>query len=291
MPYTTNPKMPRLRMEAIKLIKNKGWSIRKVARYTGYSASTISRWLKKAPVDGRKTIPTLSSRPKTSPGRIDRDKVKRIVEIRRDTKDRCSEVVCEVLRQEGVDVSVSTVKRTLKRNLLLREKSPWKKYHLSGERPIPLKPGDLVQMDTIHIMKNKRKRIYVYTLIDVYSRNAYAFASNKISAGRTIDFFRKAQRKLGFDFRCIQTDHGPEFSKHFSRSISIRHRHSRVRKPNDNSHIERFNRTLREELLNSLDRNILEINRHLIKYLKYYNQERLHLGINLKTPLQVLQRC
>ena len=259
MPYTTNPKMPRLRMEAIKLIRNKNWSIRKVARYTGYNASTISRWLKKAPVDGRKTIPTLSSKPKTSPTGIDSNIVKRIVEIRRNTKDRCSEVVHEVLRQEGIDVSVSTVKRTLKRNLLLREKSPWKKYHLSGERPIPLKPGDLVQMDTIHIMKSKKRRIYVYTLVDVNSRWAYALAVKKISAKATIDFFNRAKRRANFDFRCIQTDHGPEFSEHFSRSISIRHRHSRVRKPNDNSHVERFNRTLKEELLNSLDRDVLEI--------------------------------
>ena len=32
---------------------------------------------------------------------------------------------------------------------------------------------------------------------------------------------------------------------------------------------------------------ILEI----ISYLPYYNNERLHMGINYQTPLEVLQRC
>lgn len=89
----------------------------------------------------------------------------------------------------------------------------------------------------------------------------------------------------------MQTDHGPEFSSHFSERVKIKHRHSRVRRPNDNAHLERFNRTLQDELLDELPVNVKIYNRALPEYLKYYNNERLHLGINLQTPNEILAKC
>jgi len=68
----------------------------------------------------------------------------------------------------------------------------------------------------------------------------------------------------------------------------IRHRHSRVRKPNDNAHVERFNRTIQEEFLDHLPRDVSFINEKLPEYLVYYNTKRLHLGIGLKTPQDIL---
>ena len=66
MPYTTNPHMPQVRMNAVKMVR-KGHSMRSVARHFGYNVSTISKWVKRAPDDGRRTIPTQSSRPHTQP--------------------------------------------------------------------------------------------------------------------------------------------------------------------------------------------------------------------------------
>ena len=66
MAYNTNPKMPRVRMDAVRLVRS-GWSQSKVARHLGYPQGTISKWVKKAPRDGRKNIPTASSRPSRSP--------------------------------------------------------------------------------------------------------------------------------------------------------------------------------------------------------------------------------
>ena len=282
--------MPRVRMEAVKLVRS-GWSTRKVARYTGFNQSTIVRWANKAPTDMRKVIPTKKPVPKHFPQQLSSDITSKIVGLRRQTNGRCSEVIHQMLINEGVKVSLSSVKRTLERNCLLKKKSPWKLYHLSGVRPQAENTGDLVQIDTIHLMLNEKKRIYIYTLLDVCSRWAYALATDKISAGKTIDFLTKAKKKSEFEFKCVQTDHGPEFSQHFTRSIDEKHRHSRVRKPNDNAHLERFNRTLQDEFLRYLPTDINIINRQLPKYLKYYNQERLHLGLNLKTPLQVMRRC
>ena len=67
--------------------------------------------------------------------------------------------------------------------------------------------------------------------------------------------------------------------------------HSRVRRPNDNAHIERFNRTIQEECVGSTNPFSEELYGKVLSYLAYYNEERLHLGIQCKAPLEMLQRC
>jgi transposase InsO family protein len=286
MPYTINPYLPKLRAKAVEMVVQ-GSSIRQVARYVGVNPSTVSRWCKKVPLGGVIVIPTESSRPHHHPRQLDENVVKRIVAIRK-ANGRCSEVIYQHLLQEDIRVSSSSVKRTLDRKHLIKKRSSWKRYHKSIERPQAVKPGDLVQLDTIHLMESKDSRIHVYTLLDPYSRWCYAHAVKRLNSRQTISFVRNAKRKFSYDFKCLQSDHGPEFSQHFSERIKITHRHSRVRKPNDNAHTERFNRTIQEELLDKLPRDVDVINRCLPKYLKYYNEERLHMGINFKTPAQML---
>lgn len=288
--YTLNPYLPRLRAKAVEMVRQ-GQSVRRVARYFGVYPSTISRWNKKVPSGGCYSIPTKSSRPRHHPQELKEEIVKRIIELRKETNRRCSEVIHQHLANENIRVSLSSVKRTLGRKDLLRKHSLWKKYHKHVERPFVANPGDLVQIDTIHLMKDKKSRMYIYTLIDLYSRWAYAWAVKKISSGRTIEFIRKAKNRFPYQFNCLQSDWGPEFGSYFSKRAKTPHRHSRVRKPNDNAHLERFNRTIQEEFLSQLPKDVDLINKYLPKYLKYYNGRRLHLGINLKTPNQILSKC
>ena len=234
-------------------------------------------------------IPTLSSRPKSHPHALKEEVVEKIVAVRK-KRGRCAEVVHQELLNQGVSVGLSSVKRTLDRQGLTKKKSPWKRYHSSCVRPLVACPGDLVMVDTIHLMVSPKKRIYVYTLIDVYSRWTYAWAVDRISARKSTVFLKRAQEVAGFEFRCIQSDHGPEFSMHFTERIKILHRHSRLGKPNDNAHIERFNRTIQEECLDMLPVSVRRLNLGIKKYLPYYNEERLHMGILLKTPSQMIPR-
>lgn len=121
-------------------------------------------------------------------------------------------------------------------------------------------------------------------MLDVHSRWAYAYAVRKINSRKTIQFVKQGIKKAPFLPKCLQTDHGPEFSTHFTERIGIKHRHSRVRMPNDNAHLERFNRTIQEECVNKTPKNVCALNKSIAKYLDYYNNERLHLGLGLKTP-------
>jgi putative transposase len=276
--------MPRIRREAAHLVY-RGWSTRKVARHFGFSQSVIVKWSKKAKILGHHPIPTKSSRPKHHPKQLTEEVVKRIVDLRIKTK-RTSEVVHQHLLNEGIKVSLNSVRRTIDRHGLMKKRSPWKRYHPPVDRPYPLKSGDLVQIDTIHRMISEKKRLYVFVLIDVYSRWVYAKAYEKMNGRQTVKFVNEAQRKAVFHFQMLQSDHGPEFSQWFRPRIQKSHRYTRIGKPNDNAHIERVNRTIQEECLDKFPNDVKKINCALKKYLQYYNHERLHLSLKLKTPSQ-----
>jgi transposase InsO family protein len=285
MSYTSNPHLPKVRRDAADLVR-RGWGVRQVARYVGVSPGTITKWVKKAVKYGHVPIPTLSSKPKSHPHQLNDELVWKIFHKRLAIK-RCAEVVHQELINEGVFVSLSSVKRTLDRLGLLKKRSPWKRYRAPMDRPNAEQPGDLVQVDTIHIPV-AGGRIYVFTLLDVFSRWAYARAYKRATARTAMNFVALAQAASTFPFKTIQSDNGSEFSGWFTDHINSIHRHSRVRRPNDNAHLERFNRTIQEECLDSLPKTIRDLNAAIPKYTKYYNEKRLHMGLKLRTPLQAL---
>lgn len=277
-------------MRTVLLVRH-GWSLRQAARYVGVQPSTVLRWVRRAPTDGRMAIPTRSARPRTHPHAVAPAIVDAIVRHRL-ARRRCAEVIHAELGHAGVRVSLSTVKRVLKRRGLLRTRSPWQRYHAPQPRPVAEKPGNLVEMDTIHVGPTDPGRLYVYTLLDVHSRWAYAQVARRINTHRSLRFAQAAQRAAPFRFRVVQTDHGSEFATTFTERLSVRgvrHRHSRVRHANDNGHLERFNRTLQEECLNHVPATPGRYHRAIAAYLPYYNGERLHLGLHLKSPIQVLR--
>lgn len=226
MPHTTNPHMPRIRRDAVALVA-KGWSTRKVARHTGFSQSVIVKWCAKSDKRGYGPIPTKSSRPKHHPKELSEEVVRKIVRMRLETK-RTSEVVHAMLAREGIHTSLNSVRRTIDRRGLMKKRSVWKRYHPPVDRPIPDKPGSLVQIDTIHTMRDAKNRMYTFVLIDVYSRWVYAKVYQKMNARTTLRFVNEAERRAAFRFRMLQSDHGPEFGKWFVEQVKKEHRYTRI---------------------------------------------------------------
>lgn len=277
--------MPKIRREAADLVR-RGWSARKVGRYFGYHHTAIMKWVQKAKTIGYHPIPTRSSRPHSHPRSISADIEKRVIGLRLKT-GRCTEAIHLMLLAQGVRVSRNTVHRILDRHGLLKKRKRRNGGHPSAERPQALKSGDLVEVDTIHRMIDDKKRLYVFSLLDVYSRSAYARAYARMNGRTSLKFVKEAEKYSRFRFAMIQSDHGPEFSSWFVQRIKKDHRFTRLGKPNDNAHIERFNRTLQEECLDKIPTDVRKINCALKKYLKYYNNERIHLSLQT-TPSQVV---
>jgi len=279
--------MPKVRQAAARLVLYNKLTPAEVGRRFGVGDSTIAKWVKKAKVLGSHPIPTKSSRPKHHPKELSDGVIKSIVEKRLE-HGRCSEAVHKEVVDTGIKVSLSSVKRILARRFLLKKRSPWKRFHPHVDRPMALQPGDLVQLDTIHRMIDDKKRLYIFVAIDVYSRWVYAKAYAKMNAATTLLFVKEAQENSSFKFKMLQSDHGPEFGMWFVNQIQKDHRYTRIGKPNDNAHIERFNRTVQEECLDKHPNNVKKINIALKEYLEYYNTRRVHLGINLRSPIQLV---
>lgn len=287
MPYTTNPHLPKIRLDAVRLVKS-GWSTRKVARYTGFNQSTIVRWSKKD-IWHQKSIPTLSSRPHSHPNQLRKELIDRIVEYRM-KYHRCAEVLQYLLKRDGVNVSLSSVKRTLRRCNLVNH-SKWKKWHIYPPRLMPEKPGVLVQIDTI-VDGPIDDRLYVYTMLDVCSRWAFALPFERVSTYKSLEVVAQARLLAPFKFLTLQSDHGAEFSKYFTKQLlaqGLMHRHSRVRTPTDNGHLERFNRTIQEECLNRIPRKLSVYRKEIPEYLAWYNEQRPHMALDMKSPSEVMR--
>lgn len=247
MAYTTNENIGKVRIKAIRMVLS-GKSTREVARYFGYAQSTIVKWMKrKDEVWHQQSLPTRSSRPKSSPAALPKDIVAQVIATRIQTR-RCAEVVHHMLKQQG----------------------------------------DLVEFDTVHFVDKYGKRSYVYTAIDVYSRYGYAMLSKKSNTHMTLRFLKRVKKYFPFEIRCIQTDNGPEFGKWFTDHCGITHRKNHPRSPNENGHLERFNRTLQEEI--GRFHGSIHIPEHVKSFLEYYNYERIHMGIDFKTPAQMLTK-
>lgn len=290
MPYTTNPHLPRVRKEAVRLVEC-GWSTRAAARRVGYSQSAVVKWVIRARTlpHNVQTLATRSSRPHHHPRALEGRIVQQILRYRLEHR-RCAEVIHHLMTKDGYTVSLSSVKRVLRRNGM-SQFSRWKKWHTYPPRPLPENPGILVEVDTIH-MGPHDDRLYVYTLLDVCSRWAYAEVVERITTWQSLAFVGAAQEQASFSFTMLQSDHGPEFSKYFTTQLisrGVAHRHSRVRQPNDNGHLERFNRTIQEECLNRIPKNLRLWQKEIPEYIRFYNTERPHMGLGMKTPEEMLK--
>lgn len=288
MAYTKNENVAKVRAYAVRMVRS-GKSTREVARHFGYGQSTIVKWCARAPKSFVYRIETRSSAPKNSPRALPKEIVGKIIHARIESK-RCSEVVYEMLKMEGVKVSLSSIKRTLSRYNLLKKRSKWKKLRVYPPRPEAKSPGMLVELDTIHFMTKERKRVYVYTALDVYSRYGFALLFPRVSAARSVSFLRRVIKYFPFKVKNVQTDNGPEFGVHFTDVVvrmGLAHHHTHVRSPNENGHLERFNRTIQEEI--GKHGWCIYVAKDVRDFLRYYNTKRLHMGINFKTPRQMLE--
>lgn len=291
MPYTSNPYIGKVRRLAVNDVRLGRLTQAQAARKYGVTRSAVCKWVKKASPDHREFIETKPSRPRSHPNQLDPSVVNRIIELRIRLK-RCAPVIHAHLRKEGIKVSLSSVARVFRRYGLTAKKKR-AKWMIKVPRPTSDRPGVLVQADTIHIVKKDYSRFFIYTVLDTFTRLGYAEYRRRITQETSISVVKKANNYFGFPFQVIQTDNGSEFKQRFSFRLArnqIKVRHSRVRKPNDNAHIERFNRTLQEECFNSRMPNERTVSKQLKEYITYYNQERLHLSLNCMTPRQFVSK-
>ena len=172
MSYSNNPHAPKARRLAVNLVVRDGLSVAEAARRSGVHRTTLHRWIRKTrdlDLHWKAHIPTLSSVPPHRSNELPPEIVAAIVAERK-RSGRGAYFVHLDLLDANVKMSLSSVKRTLRRQGLTKTQSKWKRYRPFVERPLPIEPGALVQIDAIHFVQPDGTRFYVVTMIDLYSR-------------------------------------------------------------------------------------------------------------------------
>lgn len=169
--------------------------------------------------------------------------------------------------------------------------------------------GQLGHIDCHHLSKSvirgQNRKLYLLCVIDDYSRLAWAQVMEDITALTTMftamHCMQALKREFGIQFEEIIADNGPEFGTSvslqkrnhpFERMLietGIKRRYMQPYRPQTNGKVERFWRTLKEDLIEDTDfDSIGELEDELLKYLVYYNWERPHQGINGKKPIDMV---
>lgn len=104
-------------------------------------------------------------------------------------------------RNRGLNISLSSVRRIIKRAHLERAKSKQYRYRKFTKRPYADYPGALVEVDTVHFYHPiTKERKYATSVVDVYSRIASAYFHDNMQQYHSVTAVLLAKRKFGFHF-------------------------------------------------------------------------------------------
>lgn len=185
-----------------------------------------------------------------------------------------------------------------------------KKMEASKRKIIKEKAGELAHIDAHYLSKGiiagDNSRYYMVAVIDSCTRLVWAEVVKDIKA-LTVMFsvmrcFQVLQQEYGIKFQEVLTDNGSEFGNKTSKNkenhpfermlqeTGMKHRYIKPYRPQTNGKIERFWRTIEDDLLRETYFDSLEhLEQELLEYLYYYNHERPHQGINGISPFKCNQ--
>lgn len=277
-----------------------GKPVRTLARQLGVSAKTCYVWLRRGRTEGMAGLHNRSSRPRRLARRLTVEQEAELLTLRQARRWGPMRLAAHL------GVPMTTAYRCLRRYGQQRLPRPPRPRALRYEAAAP---GALVHLDVLHLFALQGKKpVLQFTVVDDYTRQAYALLAPKRTAQAALQALREAQQAFGYRFQAVLTDNDPIFTlaarpdmwrdrwqlahpppTQFSKgclALGIRHRLTQVRRPQTNGKVERFHRTIREECWRPrLFTTEAEREEALQTYLYGYNHERLHTGIGGRTPL------
>ena len=284
---------------------------RLTSRYFGISPQTFYRWKRRFDRYDLTTLESLSSRPhRVRKPQTPVEVVERIRELRERYPRWGRDKLVVLLRRERIEVSSSTVGQTinrLKERGVLKEpvnaaaarlarKRRWKpRYATRKPRGYKIKgPGDLVEIDTLNVRLLPDEVRYQFSARDVICKFDGLRAYKSQTSSKAAHFLQYLQKKFPFKIKAIQIDGGSEFKKHFEEECERRKLLLFLLPPSSpklNGHVERANRTHREEFyeVEEVDLSLEEHNRQLERWEYVYNHIRPHQALDYLTPYEYYQ--
>ncbi len=174
------------------------------------------------------------------------------------------------------------------------------------------KIGEMAHIDCHFLpkgtIKNYNKRLYIVGLIDDCSRLILMEIVEDIKAltvmFATLKMLNIFAAHYDIKFAEVLSDNGKEFGiknskskdnhpfEYMLKTMGIKHRYTRPYRPQTNGKIERFWRTLKDDLLEDYQfESIEDLKEELLQYNYYYNHERPHQALNGKSPFKFSENC
>jgi putative transposase len=137
------------------------------------------------------------------------------------------------------------------------------------------------------------RRFRTFNVVDDFNREVLAIEIDlNLPAPRVIRVLERIVAWRGYPSK-LRLDNGPEFISaalaDWAESHNIKLDFMKPGKPTQNSYVERFNRTYRDEVLNMyVFRTLMEVREITETWMRQYNEERPHDSLDDLTPLEYL---
>ncbi len=269
----------------------------KAIREFNVVGSTFYKWKRAYNKGGIEGL--LRKRPiaRSHPNMISSDVTDKILHMRSVYKLGSWRIKWYLERYHGIQVSESSVTRTLKRNgVNVLEKSTSKRA-LHSKRYSKTVPGHHVQVDVKFLSfmdsNGRHVRRFQYTAIDDATRIRALKIFSRHNQENAIIFIDYVVEKFPFRISTIRTDRGHEFQAKFHwhvEDLGMRHSYIKPRSPYLNGKVERSHLTDQREFYQLLSyKDDVDLNKKLQAWEKFYNLNRPHGAHQGMTPYEKLK--
>jgi transposase InsO family protein len=203
--------------------------------------------------------------------------------------------------------SASGVYNIFKRHELNTLKPPVKELK---KKIIKMRCGEMGHIDAHHLSKyvirGKVSKLYLVGVMDDYSRIVWVELMEDNKALTTmfgaIKCFNALKQYYHIVFEEILSDNGSEFGNRLTKQkekhpferllieMGIKHRYTKPYRPQTNGKIERFWRTIEEQLIEGTDFDSKEeLQKELVQYLYYFNHLKPNQALGGKKPVEMVE--
>ena len=247
-------------LERWRRARSRGLSAEEAARAVGASRASLYRWEKR--LEPRSRRPHRQRQPTWTSALM-----RKIERLRADHPMWGKRKLAVLLRREGIDVSVSMVGRILTKLMargvvtpvpMLRRKPGPRRLRIMGQRHAkrlpkgmkPIRPGELVQIDTLFVNVAPDKAVKHFTAYDPVAKWTVALVAGRATARCAAALLDKLIAEVPFRIEGIQVDGGSEFRAEFEDACRERNLCLFVlppKRPQLNGHVERAQGSWRYE--------------------------------------------
>jgi putative transposase len=208
--------------------------------------------------------------------------------------------ISKQLKIDGFVINKKKVYRIMKSYNLLkpqRIRTTGKRNFIRFRKPVVARPFSYFEMDIKYIhIPQERKNAYLLSIIDVYSRKIIGHIFKRsIRKMDVINLWQSLKTSLN-DFKkiTIRNDNGSQFIANDVRGFfnyhGINHEFTNIATPEDDGHIEAFHSIMEREFLQRNDYpSFDEMKSAIARFMKCYNEVRLHGSLNYRTPEQFIK--